>query len=407
MGQGLMDSYSMDLHNRTVYRVSEDGETAIGIYLITLGWLSWVGNGVVIFLLSKQRRVLEPHDYLTFNLAVSDASISIFGYSRGILEIFNVFRDDDFLIKSIWTCKVDGFLILLFGLISINTLTAISVIRYIKGCQPHQAYRINNCSVALAIVAAWLWALFWAGAPLLGWGSYRARKYGTCEIDWARARHSLDYKSYVVGIFFFNYFIPVFLMVFSYSSLIRSVRSSHKSTRGDEISERQRRMERSVTRVSFVVCTAFILAWSPYAVISLWSAWGFQAPPLASVLASLFAKSASFYNPLIYMVMSTKFRRDLQAMLRCLWGPGPASATPHLQTPVRAGQQGAPAQPEQVQIAVEGDRKDGQPVPDSGDSGVDTGNQNSPAEVQSAPHLNHNHLTCRPFLRKPSDSGRL
>jgi len=31
---------------------------------------------------------------------------------------------------------VDGFLILLFGLISINTLMAISVIRYIKGCHP-------------------------------------------------------------------------------------------------------------------------------------------------------------------------------------------------------------------------------------------------------------------------------
>lgn len=33
--------------------------------------------------------------------------------------------------------QVDGFLILLFGLVSINTLTAISVVRYIKGCQPH------------------------------------------------------------------------------------------------------------------------------------------------------------------------------------------------------------------------------------------------------------------------------
>lgn len=70
------------------------------------GWLSWLGNSVVIFVLCKQRAVLQPTDYLTFNLAVSDASISLFGYSRGIIEIFNVFRDDGFIITSIWTCQV-------------------------------------------------------------------------------------------------------------------------------------------------------------------------------------------------------------------------------------------------------------------------------------------------------------
>lgn len=68
--------------------------------------MSWFGNSIVIFVLYKQRAVLQPTDYLTFNLAISDASISVFGYSRGIIEIFNVFRDDGFLITSIWTCQV-------------------------------------------------------------------------------------------------------------------------------------------------------------------------------------------------------------------------------------------------------------------------------------------------------------
>lgn len=34
--------------------------------------------------------------------------------------------------------QVDGFFTLLFGLSSINTLTVISVTRYIKGCRPDQ-----------------------------------------------------------------------------------------------------------------------------------------------------------------------------------------------------------------------------------------------------------------------------
>lgn len=76
------------------------------LLILPLGWLSWFGNSIVIFVLYRQRSTLQPTDYLTFNLAVSDASISVFGYSRGIIEIFNVFKDSGYLISSIWTCQV-------------------------------------------------------------------------------------------------------------------------------------------------------------------------------------------------------------------------------------------------------------------------------------------------------------
>ncbi|XP_041420348.1 opsin-5 isoform X2 [Xenopus laevis] len=262
--------------------ISEQGETIIGFYLLTLGWLSWFGNSIVIFILYKQRANLLPTDYLTFNLAVSDASTSVFGYSRGIIEIFNVFRDDGFLITSIWTCQVDGFLTLLFGLASINTLTLISVTRYIKGCHPQ-----------------------------------RERMYGTCEIDWTKASFSTIYKSYIISIFICCFFLPVLVMVFCYVSIINTVKSSRALTSEGDLSDRQRKMERDVTRVSIVICTAFIVAWSPYAVISMWSAFGYYVPSLTSILAALFAKSACFYNPLIYFGMSSKFRRDLCFQLPC------------------------------------------------------------------------------------------
>ncbi|XP_065144372.2 opsin 6, group member b [Paramisgurnus dabryanus] len=313
-----MDSSNVLLSNITVHQVSHEGETAIGVYLVILGFLSSIGNGVVILLLTKERNSLEPQDFLTLNLVVSDGSIAIFGYSRGILEIFDVFKDEGYLIKTFWTCKVDGFLILLFGLVSINTLTAISVVRYIKGCQPHHAHLVNKHNIGAVIVAAWLCSLFWAASPLLGWGSYRAGRYGTCEIDWTRAVYSVPVKLYVICIFFFNFFVPVSIIVFSYVSIIRNVNSSHKCSRGGDVSERQRKIERRITRVSLILCAAFLLAWSPYAVISMRSAWGYQISPLNGILASLFAKSASFYNPFIYIGMSSKFRKDLRALIYCL-----------------------------------------------------------------------------------------
>uniref|UniRef100_A0AAY4AE69 G-protein coupled receptors family 1 profile domain-containing protein n=1 Tax=Denticeps clupeoides TaxID=299321 RepID=A0AAY4AE69_9TELE len=297
--------------------LSDQGETIIGVYLLVLGWLSWFGNSVVIFILFKQRKTLQPSDYLTLNLAISDASISVFGYSRGILEIFNLFRDNGYLITSVWTCQVDGLCTLLFGLGSINTLTVISITRYIKGCHPSKAHCITNCTIAVCVVFIWVGAAFWSAAPLLGWGSYTDRGYGTCEIDWSKANYSTIYKSYIISIFIFCFFIPVLVMLFSYISIIKTVKRGNAMSAEGDLTDRQRKIERDVTIVSIVICTAFILAWSPYAVVSMWSAWGFHVPSLTSIFTRLFAKSASFYNPLIYFGLSSKFRKDVSVLLPC------------------------------------------------------------------------------------------
>ncbi|XP_056100190.1 opsin 6, group member a [Rhinichthys klamathensis goyatoka] len=297
--------------------LSDQGETIIGVYLLILGWLSWFGNSIVIFILFKQRSFLQPTDYLTLNLAISDASISVFGYSRGILEIFNVFKDNGYLITSVWTCQVDGFFTLVFGLGSINTLTVISITRYIKGCHPSKAHCITNTTVIVCVIFIWIGALFWSGAPILGWGSYTDRGYGTCEIDWVKANYSTIHKSYIISILIFCFFVPVLIMLFSYVSIINTVKRGNAMSAEGDLTDRQRKIERDVTIVSIVICTAFILAWSPYAVVSMWSAWGFHVPNLTSIFTRLFAKSASFYNPLIYFGLSSKFRKDVSVLLPC------------------------------------------------------------------------------------------
>ncbi|TRY84989.1 hypothetical protein DNTS_028862 [Danionella cerebrum] len=324
----------------------------------------------------------------------------LFGDLGGILEVFDVLKDEGYLIKTFWTCKVDGFLILLFGLISINTLTAISVIRYIKGCQPHNAHHINKRNICLVITEVWLFSLFWAGAPLLGWGSYRAQGYGTCEIDWTQALHSVPFKLYAISIFFFNFFVPLFIIVFTYVCIIRRVNSSHKFSRGGDVSERQRKMERSITRVSMILCAAFLLAWSPYAVISMWSALGFQVPPLNGILASLFAKSASFYNPFIYIGMSSKFRKDLQALFSC---PRPTST--HRDTPPVLL-----AQPADVQLSVDGFKvkEATEPGHNAGDV-IHEGKSESPfrSEHLRSPFIEYSNFSPHRLMRKHSNSGRL
>uniref|UniRef100_A0A671LY47 Opsin 6, group member a n=1 Tax=Sinocyclocheilus anshuiensis TaxID=1608454 RepID=A0A671LY47_9TELE len=268
--------------------LSDQGETIIGVYLLILGWLSWFGNSIVIFVLFKQRSSLQPTDYLTLNLAVSDASISVFGYSRGILEIFNVFRDNGYLITSVWTLV--GFATLLFGCRSLRKHKCVCVFT---------AHCITSATVLMCVIFIWTGALFWSGAPILGWGSYTGQ-----SVKGLTVRRRL-LKSTSLLYFCQKDRRPLEMC---FSNALSAER---------DLTDRQRKIERDVTVVSVVICTAFILAWSPYAVVSMWSAWGFHVPSLTSIFTGLFAKSASFYNPLIYFGLSSKFRRDVSVLLPC------------------------------------------------------------------------------------------
>ena len=66
-------------------------------------------------------------------------------------------------------------------------------------------------------------------------------------------------------------------------------------------------------QLSVAVCLGFLIAWSPYAVVSMWAAFGDPeiVPPMAFALAAMFAKSSTLYNPVIYLVFKPNFRKSL------------------------------------------------------------------------------------------------
>lgn len=133
-----------------------------------------------------------------------------------------------------------------------------------------------------------------------------------------------------------------------------------------------------------MICTAFILAWSPYAVVSMWSAWGFHVPSLTSIFTRLFAKSASFYNPLIYFGLSSKFRRDVSVLLPCS-GDGKDNVKLKRFKKIRGRADGSPAalrhdnqQPQNREMKYQPGREPLNPAP-SPDSGVGSHPESPPA----------------------------
>lgn len=79
------------------------------------------------------------------------------------------------------------------------------------------------------------------------------RGYGTCEIDWAKANHSSVYRSYIISIFLFSFFVPVLVMLFCYVSIINTVKRGNALSAEGDLSDRQRKIERDVTIVSLMI----------------------------------------------------------------------------------------------------------------------------------------------------------
>lgn len=187
---------------------------------------------------------------------------------------------------------------------------------YVKCVCCVSARHINRTSVSVCLLLIWITAGFWSGAPLLGWGSYTGRTqqnkilfqplllliwpltsdlwpltlflspltpdlwtsssdlwplcapppssadrgYGTCEIDWAKATYSGVYRSYIICIFIFCFFIPVLIMLFCYVSIINTVKRGNALSAEGDLTDRQRKIERDVTIVS-LHCTLLSDIW--------------------------------------------------------------------------------------------------------------------------------------------------
>lgn len=76
------------------------------------------------------------------------------------------------------------------------------------------------------------------------------------------------YRSYIISIFIFCFFIPVLIMLFCYISIINTVKRGNALSAEGDLTDHQRKVERDVTIVSlyrtqFIVSHASAIANRP------------------------------------------------------------------------------------------------------------------------------------------------
>merc|ERR1712142_1097548 len=86
---------------------------------------------------------------------------------------------------------------------------------------------------------------------------------------------------------------------------------------GTQIVESRKKMERQQTVTSLVIIGAFLFAWSPYACCVLVLTTNGNLPANLLTIATVFAKTSTLYNPIIYSFFVKDFRVHCKQLFGC------------------------------------------------------------------------------------------
>uniref|UniRef100_A0A8C4YH63 G-protein coupled receptors family 1 profile domain-containing protein n=1 Tax=Gopherus evgoodei TaxID=1825980 RepID=A0A8C4YH63_9SAUR len=112
-------------------------------------------------------------------------------------------------------------------------------------------------------------------------------------------------QSYMIVLMITCCFIPLSVIILCYLQ-VWMVAAQQKE------SESTQKAEKEVSRMVVVMIIAYIFCWGPYTFFACFAAAnpGYAFHPLAAALPAYFAKSATIYNPIIYVFMNRQVSRS-------------------------------------------------------------------------------------------------
>ncbi|GLG99914.1 Opsin-2 [Gryllus bimaculatus] len=258
----------------------------LGFMIGCLGFVSWMGNGVVIYIFSTTKGLRTPSNLLVVNLAFSDFLMMVVMSPPMVVNCFY----ETWVLGELM-CQIYGMCGSLFGCASIWTMTMIAMDRYNVIVKGLAGKPLTIKTALLRIIVVWLFALAWTIAPLFGWNRYVPEGNMTaCGTDYLNK----DWfsRSYILVYSVFVYYLPLFTIIYSYYFIVK---------------------------VALMTISLWFMAWTPYLVINYMGVFqGANISPLATIWGSLFAKANAVYNPIVYGISHPKYRAALKEKLPCL-----------------------------------------------------------------------------------------
>ena len=314
-------SYStMEMENRA-FQTGTNGFVLAILSIIV--FFATFSNVLIIVAFIRERH--PKNNTILVSLAVSDFGQGLFGYTPEILSEMQVVENSD------TTCRVAGFSVTFLALASINHLIFLSIERAVTVVLPYFYHKFISKSrnFVFLLVFIWLISFLFAVLPLLGVSDYKLEPDAwRCSIDWSNP--SVGSKVYIISLFVFQYMVPVIVMILSFSLsnatltnlYQRSKELFGKRTRSSLTFSRYE-LNKKYQRMVFVMVVLFLLAWTPYAVVSFLAALSVKnIPSILLTVSAVLAKSSALFNVVVYSFLYSHFRRAVLRLITCKRVPG-------------------------------------------------------------------------------------
>nr|XP_020011839.1 neuromedin-U receptor 1 [Castor canadensis] len=297
-----------------------------------------VGNGLTCLVILRHKPMRTPTNFYLFSLAVSDLLVLLVGLP---LELYEMWHNYPFLL-GLGGCYFRTLLFETVCLASVLNVTALSVERYVAVVHPLKARSlVTRAHVRRVLGAVWGLSVLCSlpNTSLHGlqqlYVPCRGLVPDSAVCTLVRPRHLYNLVVQITTLLFFCLPMATISVLYLFIGLrLRQERllllqqeASDRSTvagrasdtHGTQLPDRGRRQ---VTKMLFVLVVVFGICWAPFHIdrlmwsfVSRWTEGLLLAFQYVHVVSGVFFYLSSAANPVLYSLMSSRFRENFRKAL--------------------------------------------------------------------------------------------
>lgn len=274
---------------------------------------SFIGNSLVVYAIHRDTRLNTITNLLIENLAFSDILMAILHMPFWIISL----RYGRWVFGHV-VCQIAGVTQLVFGIVSLLTMTGIAINRYFKVVKRHLYVKFfsSRKTTYIVIALSWFTSLLVNSPQLYGWGKIDYHVLFTdCTCVWG-----LKDKSYIIFLCIATIFLLATITFSCYFVIYRTVRASARRVQGHSAlpNPTKTEVDKSETKVlktSLVVVCVYMVCWTPLSVIGFLEVFGSTSARWLHFVSYVLAYCSSMTNPFIYGIMNPQFKNAFASIL--------------------------------------------------------------------------------------------